>query len=484
MPLARIRTTTQYVFVEHARTTSLLLTLIAAVAIWIVFYPAIIPSDATDQYGQAKSGHYDSWHPPIMSFVLRLVMHGGLDIGFLVLLQCLAGVLGLRAAIVWEMDLFRDHRSAYTYWATTGIVLLLLSPLTATACYCVTFWKDVWTAIPLIWVLGLSFRLFHKAPQLSPARFVAEFLVLIGVMIFSGLSRHNTLTAAPVMGLLLWTILARRNIRLGWLAVGIPFVGMMVAEKGLEWALGVRKMCPTHQIKVIDLVGLYVRYPELRSDIPLTSSHLQEGILEHFRPGEMGMMAWGHPEIVSDEYRHCLLGGPIPELDEEYVNAWKKHPVAMIITKYVAFKRLVTIQAYYFHSGVDKNSHGLCQNTRFAPVRERYETALLKIMEVPVISWPSHHGFWFAVNCVLLIMAGWQMLRRRDLFAAVAVLALLMPMSYSLGYAIATTGLDYRFLLPSTLLLQIMTAGWLASLAAGHLNCRQIGNGVDNEAHN
>lgn len=63
-----------------------------AIFIWQVIYPALMSPDSITQYGQAASGKFDNWHPPLMAILLWAAMKIGADIGILMLIQCLAGV--------------------------------------------------------------------------------------------------------------------------------------------------------------------------------------------------------------------------------------------------------------------------------------------------------------------------------------------------------------------------------------------------------
>ena len=148
-------------------------------------------------------------------------------------------------------------------------------------------------------------------------------------------------------------------------------------------------------------------------------------------------------------------------------SAWKTHPFVLIAVKFQAFRRIVGERRYCFHTGIDPNSFGLRQNGRFLGIRNRCHRAALDVMDFLPISWLSHHCFWFVANLVALLVAGWQVLRKRSSLGLLTVIVLLLPMCYTLGVALAMAKVDYRFLLPSTLLMQVMAGGWIAALALG-----------------
>ncbi len=68
---------------------------LAALAVWIIFSPGNMSFDSFDQYRQAFAYDYHDWHPPIMSIILSIVMFYGGGVGALMLMQCVAGVLGI-----------------------------------------------------------------------------------------------------------------------------------------------------------------------------------------------------------------------------------------------------------------------------------------------------------------------------------------------------------------------------------------------------
>jgi hypothetical protein len=78
------------------------LTAAVALGLWRVFFPGLMSADSIAQYGQALTGQYNDWHPPLMAIVLHQCFRIGRGIGLVTFVQCVAGLLGVRAlAAAW-----------------------------------------------------------------------------------------------------------------------------------------------------------------------------------------------------------------------------------------------------------------------------------------------------------------------------------------------------------------------------------------------
>ena len=438
--------------------------LCAGTVVWVVFFPAIMSPDSIRQYEQARTGSFTSWHPPIMSAVLALFFRFGLGIGAMMLCQCLAGVFGLRIAIEALLAFFRENAPIKAAWLATALTLGLVSPLTPTAVYFMTFWKDSWTAILLLWVAGISISLFQRCPEMSNRQFMIRLAILLFTMTAAGLPRHNTITVAPAFGAILALILGQRHVRLAWLASPLPVVCILVAGLCMEHCLHVKRMPIEKQCKAVDLLGVYVRFPELRAELPYTSSSVREGLVDQFRLGEVGTFVRGNPAVVASSY---LPFGPEDNaaLTKEYWQTALSHPLALGCVKAKAFLRVLNPfddRQYYYHGGIDPNAYGLRQCDGMRSARAWYYSFHDMLRFSPTLRWLNMNGFWFAVSLFAAMgfayIAVWRR-HRRDLFTCLVVS---LPLSYSLGFALATTGIDHRYLFPSTLLMQGIALAYAA----------------------
>ena len=44
---------------------------VIALVLWRLFFPGLMSADSIAQYGQALTGHYNDWHPPLLAIVIH-----------------------------------------------------------------------------------------------------------------------------------------------------------------------------------------------------------------------------------------------------------------------------------------------------------------------------------------------------------------------------------------------------------------------------
>jgi hypothetical protein len=220
---------------------------------------------------------------------------------------------------------------------------------------------------------------------------------------------------------------------------------------------GVTRMHPDSQVMVLDLVGLCAASREVCAELPWTRSHVRdEAALARYRPGDIGFIFWDQPSPVDTAMRLDY-----PRLRAEYLKAVRSFPGELARVKLTAFKTLLGIDqtSYFFHGTIVENPYGLRLNDRFARVRRSLTWRVAAAGESPVLRWIGGvHLVWIGVNvlwvAVLLAMPGGGQYR----FLACLLLA---PLGYYLSYLAATPTHDFRFMYPSTLMIQCVTLSWL-----------------------
>jgi hypothetical protein len=439
------------------------LTVAVALLVWRLFFPGLMSQDSISQYGQAVTGLYNDWHPPLMAVVLRTVLGLGGALGLLMLGQCLAGVFGLRALAREQMELLYGDRlpPRRAAWLSLLVPLLLLAPLSPLAFYLMIFWKDAWAAVFLLWIGALAISLFRRGME----RRRVALLLLLSVLL--GLVRHNAVVILPVLGLVLWLGLRRAGAgRPAALAVAAaPLALWLVANPVIDALFQVRKMHPDSQIMVLDLVGLCAADGAACAELPWTRSHIRdEAGLARYRPGDIGFIFWDVPSPVDPAMRLDY-----PRLRAEYLHAARRFPGELARVKLAAFKTLLGIDktSYFFHDTIVENPYGLRLNDRFARARQSLAWRVAKVGEAPVLRWICGvHLVWIGVNVLWVI--GLLALSFRpggERYRFLACL-LLVPLGYYLSYLAATPTHDFRFMYPSTLMLQCVT---LSSALGGTL---------------
>jgi hypothetical protein len=434
------------------------LTVAVALFIWRLFFPGLMSQDSISQYGQAVDGLYKDWHPPLMAIVLRTVLGLGGALGLLMLGQCLAGVLGVRALAQGSLELLYGDRipPRRAAWLPPLVLLLLLAPVSPLAFYLMTFWKDAWAAVFLLWIGALAIGLFLRGAE----RRRVALLVLLSVLL--GLVRHNAVVILPVLGLMLWLGLRRAEMGrpAALAAAAAPLALWLAANPLIDGFFQVKKMHPDSQIMVLDLVGLCAAGRGVCAELPWTRSHIRdEARLAGYRPGDIGFIFWDDPSPVDPAMRLDY-----PRLRAEYLRAVRTFPLELARVKLAAFKPLLGFHqtSYFFHDTIVDNPYGLRLNDRFARVRQSLTWRVAKVSEDPVLRWICGvHLVWMGVN-VLWVAALLALSFRPGLerFRFLACL-MLVPLGYYLSYLAASPTHDYRFMYPSTLMVQCVTLSWL-----------------------
>ncbi len=445
------------------------LTVAVALLVWRIFFPALMSQDSKVQYAQALSGHYEDWHPPLMAIVLHLVFSAGGAIGILMLAQCLAGVFGVRALAAETIQTLLPGRlaPARVAWLSLAVLLLLLLPVSPLAFYLMTFWKDAWAAVVMLWLGALLLRLGRAGVSWPP---LAGVLALAAVL---GMLRHNAAVALPFVGVALaFALPPPRRWRAAALIVA-PLVSYFVANAALERTFGVRKMHLDSAVMVLDLVGLCIEGPQVCRELPWTHSHVRDPqALAEYRPGDMGVVFWRPTPPVDLSMRTNY-----PRLRAEYLYAVRRFPLLLAKQKVQGFVSLLGLRHtyYFFHASIVDNPYRLALNGRFARPREWLIRITDGVARHPYLRWVAGvHAVWLLANAlglVVLLALGWWR-RRREL--VMLGLVMLLPLGYFLSYLMAAPVEDFRFMFPSTLFVQCVT---LAALL-GAVATRSIWNRV------
>lgn len=440
-----------------------LLTAAVAFALWRLFFPGLMSLDSIAQYSQALTGEYNDWHPPLMAIVLKIVLASGGAIGILMLAQCAAGAFGIRAlaaAVLATLygDRIPPRRAA---WISFLVLVALLIPVTPLAFYLMTFWKDAWAMILLLWIGALALDLYRTGPE--PKRIL--LLAVLGASL--GLIRHNAVVTLPIVGLALLLIL-RRHARPRPAAVAVaalPLLLYLPATPAIDLVFGITELHPDSQIMALDLVGLCAEDRAVCDRLPWTESHiLDESSLARYRPGDLGFIFWDEPKHVDPAIR-----ADYGRLRDEYLQAVREHPLLLAEVKWEAFETLLGGDRtfYFFHDTIVENPYGLRLNARFAPVRERLSALTGAVALHPALRWISGvHLVWIVANVLwvaVLLALSFREGRARYRFLACV---LLVPLGYYASYLLATPIHDFRFMYPATLAVQCVTLSWLIGTLA------------------
>ncbi|MEA2604212.1 MAG: hypothetical protein QOF89_5204 [Acidobacteriota bacterium] len=441
------------------------ITAAVALLLWRLFFPGLMSIDSIIQYGQALTGQYNDWQPPLMAIVLHAVFSLGGAIGLLMLGQCVAGVFGVVAlarAVVALLygDLVPERRAA---WLPLLVLLALLVPVTPLAFYLMTFWKDVWAMILMLWIAALSLDLFRRGP--APKRLLL-LIGLIGLGAALGLVRHNAVVVLPIVGLAIWEGTRRIYQAKALALAAAPLALYLVAGPLIDRVFAVQKLHPDSQVMALDLVGICAADRAACARLPWTQAHvLDPDALAAYRPGDIGFIFWDQPPHVDPSIR-----SDYPRLRTEYLRAVREFPGTLLRVKLEAFETLLGLDQtyYFFHDSIADNPYRLALGQRLAPLRQRLSATAKEVAGNRVLRWISGvHLVWLAVD--VLAVAGLLAASFRSGGARCRILAwvLLIPLGYYLSYLFAAPVHDFRFMFPATLTVQcIALSGLLGALSA------------------
>jgi len=221
-------------------------------------WPGQMSYDSVVQLADARSGQYDSWHPPVMAWLLGLGDH--LLPGPGLFLLFVAGLL-LGA---WLLLL----RSGRPGWGSV-VILGLVFATPQFLLYQGTIWKDVLFANAAIAGFAL---LATAASRWQAPRLRLSLLALSALLLsLAALARQNGFILLPIAALCLGLIAARfQSARTGWLygagLLAASLIVMMLANiaLGLRGDHGQGASDQLRLAQTYDLVGAARRDPTVR----------------------------------------------------------------------------------------------------------------------------------------------------------------------------------------------------------------------------
>jgi len=439
-----------------------LLLIILGIVLGRLFFPAVMIVDSATQFQQAWDGRFNDWHPPLLAVVLYLFLKAGRNVGALVLIQCLAGLFGLRALILaWLQAFFGGAISSRRAEVTAVLVVLFLFlPVSPLPFYLVTFWKDSWAAFILAWICALSFRLV-SGEAVSDGRNRGRIVALLALSAALGLVRHNAAVALPGVSLVLWTAARRasvsRKAALGLAAA--PLIAFVLSEAVLYRAFDIERSHHGLHVMALDLVGVCAASEQACRELPYTRSFLRvtdpEELRKRYVPGNIALTFWTEPPVFD-----ASALWDAPRFKAEYQRALWKVPIPLIRVKLEAFAGLLGLHGPHnvIFTGIHPNPYGLHQDPRFESVRAGWAARIRAAGESPVLRWICDiHWIWILIN------AAWVAVLLADARRRPLGIVLLLPLAFYLSYLLAAPSHDYRLMYPSTLVVQAVSFAWLLS---------------------
>lgn len=393
--------------------------------------PGQLTYDSVVQLADGRSGFYDSWHPPVMAFLLGLfdaLLPGTLLFLIFQSALLLAGLL----AVLWCRP-----RS----WATVAVALLMvLTP--QWLLYQGEIWKDIlFGAAAIAGFAGLA--LFARDGRILWLGLSALLLVLAAA------TRQNGLVLLPVAAITLGLI-ARRQTRSGW-RFGLTFLlatlagtataALVLTARG-DGGDGARTQIRVAQ--TYDLAGALVRDPDLalprlQAQAPRLESLLRQRAAALYTPL--------HNDPLSDDpdIGRAISAAPAGAISGQWQALILGHPLPYLQIRMAVFSTTLRtpdpVQCHFAPVGVDgppELMHALGLAPRIRPQDQALARYASLFFHTPVFS----HLAWGVLAALLLTF-----LARRGEPADIAVGGLLAgALLFTASFAVVSIACDYRYL--------------------------------------
>jgi len=385
-------------------------------------------------------------------------LKAGGTLGLLTLLQCLLGFFGLRRLTLAITELFSLER-ARQEWIACFVIVVLTLPLTPMPVYFATFWLDTWLAIFLLWVTAFLLELAKEPSTAVSGKNWVKIFLLITLMVFVMLTRLNSPVLYPALTMGLLGVLRKKPIsRKALLALALcPLLFYLVFVLLQYEYIGVKRAHQERIVLALDLASMLTYNPSICQTLSLQSCDMIQGKLspefvvgngaiDHTLNQGLGTM---EPAFVKLAFSSFLL--------EDMWLAAKHYPGTYGTVKILNFMDYIRPRdRYYYQAFMHPNNFGFAYNPRFGPVRDTLFVLLHAVYEHPILKFFSFvHLPWLIINLMGIVFC--FPYKRKSEQLKILCPILFIPATYYGSYLIALTASDFRFMYPSTLLVQIIT---------------------------
>lgn len=393
--------------------------------------PGQLTYDSVVQLADGRSGFYDSWHPPVMAFLLGLfdaLLPGTLL--FLIFQSAL--LLAALLAVLW----LRPRN-----WATAAVALaMVLTP--QWLLYQGEIWKDILFSTAAIAGFA-NLALFARDRRWG-------WLAASGaLLILAAATRQNGLVLLPVAAITLGLI-ARRQNRAGWrhgltflvaTLAGTAAVALALMARG-DGGEGARMQIRVAQ--TYDLAGALARdpslaLPQLRASAPRLESLLRARAPALYTPLHNDPLA-DNPDIS-----RAIAAAPGGAISGQWQALILDHPLLYLRARMAVFAATLRtpdpVQCHFAPVGVDgpaEEMRTLGLAPRIRPQDQALADYARLFFHTPVFS----HLAWGALALMLLIV-----LARRGAAPDIAMAGLLAgALLFTVSFAVVSIACDYRYL--------------------------------------
>ncbi len=407
--------------------------LLAGFAAMLAFNaPGQLTYDSVMQLADGRRGFYDSWHPPVMAWLLGLFD---------------AAVPGTLLFLIFQSTLLLFALLAFLWvrpragWASAIIALLIvLTP--QWLLYQGEIWKDILftdSAIAGFAALALSAR---------DRRWLVGAVLLLTL---AAMTRQNGVVILPVAAAVVGALSARRfGTRKGWAHGGLFLIITVGLAAGGTIALAARGDGgdgASSQIRVAqsyDLAGAVTRDPALPLPTLAARDPKLETVLRTKGPALYSPLH-NDPFAGDDQVNDAISNAPNGVIGEAWRDLVLHHPLLYLRTRLAVFRQvLLTPEAFACHFspvGIDGPPQVLKALGLTARIRSQ-DQALANYARLFFATPVFSHLAWGGLALVLMIV-----LLRSGGDADLAVAGLLAgALLFTITFVIISIACDYRYL--------------------------------------
>lgn len=446
------------------------------IALWLTVialnWPGHFSTDSVIQLLEGRTGHYETWHPPVMSWLLGIadfiLPGGGLFAAFdaTLLFGSLLLLVRLRERVSW--------------WAVPVLVACALTP--QFLLYPGIVWKDVLFATAAI----AGFACLAFAAARWKRRAVCLFLIGLSLLFLTlaALARQNGIVVS-LMGAVAFGLIARRESETPWIHGAAFLVALLSFVVASTFALQMRADRGKGRVDEIKMLQLYDFSGAVASDhgLPLDILHRGDPAFERlirkdgarlFTPQRVDPLQKFSPvETARDAASPALMTAQWRDLIVH-------HPLLYLKVRAAIFRwTLLTpdidrcVPFVVGFSGPAPILHSLNAAERYDDRDEALENYAQPLTHTPIFS----HGIF-----ALLAAAMAALLYRRRASADLALIALLAGAGLFVGtFFVISLACDYRYLY--LLDMAAMTALFYAALGSPTLRPRLASDAPENDGH-
>lgn len=212
---------------------------------YVTFFPGAMTKDSVVQLYQATTGDYSDWHPPIMAFVWRVILHTPLGLGGMLFFQLLMLWSACFCFYIW------GRLNNYRY----SIVFLFIPLFPWVINFEFVIWKDVGLAYS--WLLSIGLALIYDQ---NKKHSIFILFLIIAFFIYGFLVRGNAAAAAVfLLPFLAAVIMKRTSIKIFFMCLVTVVLTFYFLPKLTNHALSASNSKPMVYLMMDDVVALKLK---------------------------------------------------------------------------------------------------------------------------------------------------------------------------------------------------------------------------------